>query len=282
VGLVGLGITAALEGDARGALAHFQESSAYLKRSGPSALLATSSVDMGVLANETGGFEAARAFLEEGLTLFEQLDDRRGVALTLAHLGDVAAARGDMPSARTYLIRSLAMNRELGELGGIAFVLNRFAGLAAAHDQPRRALRLAGAAAALRTLADATVAPVAQARMDRRLEPARRALGRDAAAAYGEGLSLSLEATVEEALAVTSSDQGDASWVRFDPLSTREREVAVLIARGYSNRRIATELVIGDATVATHVQHILRKLQLATRTEVAIWAERQHVSAGED
>jgi tetratricopeptide (TPR) repeat protein len=146
VGLVGLGIVAAMEGNSREALDRFQQSTAYLERIGQSALLASSAIDMGVAARESGGFEEARAFIEGALKLFEQTADQRGVALALAHLGDLSAADGDVTSARTYLRRS--------------------------------------------------------------------------------------------------------------------------------------ELVIGEATVATHVQHILRKLQLASRTEIAVWAERQHVSAG--
>jgi len=85
---------------------------------------------------------------------------------------------------------------------------------------------------------------------------------------------------VAEALAVASPEAGDPSASRRDPLSPRERDIALLIARGYSNRRVAAELVIGEATVATHVQHILRKLELTSRTEIAVWAERQLVSAG--
>jgi predicted ATPase/DNA-binding NarL/FixJ family response regulator/transcriptional regulator with XRE-family HTH domain len=280
VGLVGLGIVAAMEGNSRAALERFRQSTAYLKHIGHSTLLATSAVDMGVIASESGGFEEAREFIEDSLKLFEQLDDRRGVALALAHLGDLSAARGDVAGARTYLRRSLDVNREIEEVAGTAFVMDRFAALAAAHDSPRRALRLAGAAANLRVQADATMPAVAQVRLDSRLEPARRALGRQAVAAYNEGLALSLEAAVADAMAVAAPECGHVNATRQDPLSPRERDIAKLIARGYSNRRVAAELVIGEATVATHVQHILRKLQLASRTEVAVWAERQHVSAG--
>jgi DNA-binding NarL/FixJ family response regulator len=56
-----------------------------------------------------------------------------------------------------------------------------------------------------------------------------------------------------------------------DPLTTRQREVAVLIARGLTNRQIADALVISERTVDTHVQNILNKLELATRTQVAAW-----------
>jgi NarL family two-component system response regulator LiaR len=59
------------------------------------------------------------------------------------------------------------------------------------------------------------------------------------------------------------------------PLTAREREVAELIARGRSNKRIALELGISEKTVKAHVSSILRKLDLTDRTQVALHAVRQ-------
>ena len=56
------------------------------------------------------------------------------------------------------------------------------------------------------------------------------------------------------------------------PLSVREREVAALIARGRTNRQIAEELVIAERTVAAHVEHIMTKLDFASRTQIGVWA----------
>ncbi len=55
-------------------------------------------------------------------------------------------------------------------------------------------------------------------------------------------------------------------------LSAREREVLVYIARGDSNKVIARALDIAETTVKVHVQHILRKLGLASRVQVAVYA----------
>ena len=55
-------------------------------------------------------------------------------------------------------------------------------------------------------------------------------------------------------------------------ISRREREVAVLIADGLSNAEIARRLTLVEGTVANHVEHILRKLALRSRTQVAVWA----------
>jgi DNA-binding NarL/FixJ family response regulator len=65
-----------------------------------------------------------------------------------------------------------------------------------------------------------------------------------------------------------------------DPLSEREREVAVLIARGCTNREIARELVIAEATAVRHVANILSRLGLRSRAQVAVWVvERGLVAA---
>ncbi len=51
-------------------------------------------------------------------------------------------------------------------------------------------------------------------------------------------------------------------------LTPRESEVAVMIAEGLTNAQIATELVLAEATVKTHIKHILRKLGARHRAEV--------------
>jgi non-specific serine/threonine protein kinase len=75
-----------------------------------------------------------------------------------------------------------------------------------------------------------------------------------------------------------------ASLLRHNPelgcesteLTPREWEVAMLVARGCFNRQIADQLVVSERTVDTHVSHILRKLHLVSRAQIAAWVvERQ-------
>lgn len=58
----------------------------------------------------------------------------------------------------------------------------------------------------------------------------------------------------------------------LDSLTSREREVLRLIARGYAYKEIAKELFISVKTVETHVSSVLRKLQLSNRHELSRWA----------
>lgn len=59
----------------------------------------------------------------------------------------------------------------------------------------------------------------------------------------------------------------------IESLSAREREILALIARGAANKVIARELDIAETTVKIHVQHILRKLGLASRVQAAVYAK---------
>ena len=68
---------------------------------------------------------------------------------------------------------------------------------------------------------------------------------------------------------------------RSEQLTAREREVVELIARGWSNKRIALELGISERTVKAHVRNILVKLDLTDRTQVAVHAVREGWVRGE-
>ncbi len=57
----------------------------------------------------------------------------------------------------------------------------------------------------------------------------------------------------------------------YGGLTERERQVAVLIAQGKSNREIAKELVISEKTTERHVANILSKLGFNARTQIAAW-----------
>nr|WP_225953648.1 helix-turn-helix transcriptional regulator [Kibdelosporangium phytohabitans] len=58
---------------------------------------------------------------------------------------------------------------------------------------------------------------------------------------------------------------------RSGPLTKREQQVADLVAQGATNKEIAVRLNISRRTAEVHVDHILRKLQFASRAQIAAW-----------
>ncbi|MFB8107721.1 MULTISPECIES: response regulator transcription factor [Streptomyces] len=78
----------------------------------------------------------------------------------------------------------------------------------------------------------------------------------------------------EVAGALLAQDDAGGGTGRGSTLTEREREVLGLIADGRSNREIARALVLSEKTVKTHVSNILMKLDLADRTQAALWAVR--------
>ncbi|EFL27191.1 DNA-binding response regulator [Streptomyces himastatinicus ATCC 53653] len=83
----------------------------------------------------------------------------------------------------------------------------------------------------------------------------------------------------EVADALLSQDEAGGGQGRGGSLTDREREVLGLIADGRSNREIARRLVLSEKTVKTHVSNILMKLDLADRTQAALWAVRHGIGA---
>ncbi|MCP9959496.1 response regulator [Streptomyces sudanensis] len=84
----------------------------------------------------------------------------------------------------------------------------------------------------------------------------------------------------EVAGALLGQDQANGgSGGRGGTLTEREREALGLIADGRSNREIARALVLSEKTVKTHVSNILMKLDLADRTQAALWAVRHGLTA---
>jgi NarL family two-component system response regulator LiaR len=63
-----------------------------------------------------------------------------------------------------------------------------------------------------------------------------------------------------------------------DPLTARESAILKLVAQGLSNQEIAERLVISERTVGNHIGNILSKLQLANRTQAALYALREGIA----
>jgi predicted ATPase/DNA-binding NarL/FixJ family response regulator len=232
--------------------------------------------NLGVVSQEEGDLVAARVLFQQSADVKRQLGDTSGLALSLAKLGEVASSLGDHAGAHAYLSESVKLHHDIGDRSGIAFVFERFALAAVAHNQATRALRLGAAAHALRREVGAPLPAAASSQMEASLRHARASLGPTAAdAAWAAGQQLPLEQALEEALASptnpTAISRASDNGTR---LSTREREVALLVAEGLTNRDIAERLVVSERTAENHVARVLNRLGLRSRAQVAAWVVR--------
>jgi DNA-binding NarL/FixJ family response regulator len=83
--------------------------------------------------------------------------------------------------------------------------------------------------------------------------------------------------SAEPTLAASLLPEKPSSGRRTSPLTPREQEVALLVARGLTDRQISSELSISERTVSTHVGRILKKLKLNSRTQLAAWITEQQL-----
>jgi predicted ATPase/DNA-binding NarL/FixJ family response regulator len=310
-----LGRTEQFRGQPAAARALFLESLAVAGAAGDRGVEALNRLFLGQLAFDAGDAAAARAWAEEALAGVGATGSRRNASYALRLLGNVEARRGDADRARRLFEESLAEARQVGrwmaaepavdlanllteqhdpagarallrealrtyrdagDRQGVARSLEGCARLAAAVGSAAQAVRLAGAAAAVRAAASIPLPPPERLTLDRRLAAARAVLGaRAAGAARAEGQTLSSAQATAEALAMLEAPEPgprEPAPGRAGPLTPREREVAALVARGLTNRAIARELVITEATAERHLGNVFAKLGLASRAQLAVWA----------
>jgi DNA-binding CsgD family transcriptional regulator len=250
--------------------------------------------------------EAGR-LCEQSVSLFRRHNDRYGLSLTLAFLGTTLQLAGDSGRAAPYVQEALDLNHRNGSitsslysLGSMCFgaiaagdmatlrahtvqvvgLLRKLDGkyeepgwlwwtgvaLASGERRYRSALRLAGAADAAARRDGVHLHEYLRRQVQPWLERARAAVGSATADQLGvEGSRLSSDELMDEALR-------EADHTRSSPLSSRELEVADLVATGLTNREIAQRLIISPRTVESHVNHIKAKLGLGRRARIVSWA----------
>jgi DNA-binding CsgD family transcriptional regulator len=274
--LGGLAHMALDEGDFERALSLWEEALALERKRGSLAGISAKLGNMGYAELVRGDPERATALVDESLALAKEAKDQEMVAVCLMCLGIAATLRGDPERAQAPLRESLAMHLEMGRMIDLAEDLEGLAEAAGALDQHLRAMRLWGAAKALREAMGVPWRPAERRLHEPQLVAARARLDEATReTAFGEGKAMGLEEAVEYALSeeqttTASSPASDRSLVheQASALTQREQEVAELIARGLTNRRIAEELFLSERTVHRHVSSVLRKLGVASREQV--------------
>jgi non-specific serine/threonine protein kinase len=196
----------------------------------------------------------------------------------------LAIEDGDLHHASALLHEYYVLGRDYGSRRIAVEALHGFALLAGKHRQTERALHLISMAAKLLDPAGMPFSSYFEEDVERLIQEARCQIGDDAVdAAMWEGALLPVERAIAAVLAAdtmgpvavgapaVSAGHG-FTVVPSSLLTPRERQVAVLVAQGLTNRQIAEHLVIGETTVASHVANCLAKLGLRSRTLIAVKA----------
>ena len=277
---VGLGGVARARGDYQAAISHYQGALSLYQEIDARPEIARCLAGIASVALIQGDLGLCRASLTESLALSLATGQRLPVARGLEAFAALEARAGDAERA--------------ARLAGAALELRSAAG----HPPS------AGAGARLEDLLDPARRSLGELRATALLDEGR-AMSADEAVAYamgspaagrsaangaaaapgwprpraggGNGQAGGAPAAGGSASGVAGPAAGAAAGTAAVPstLTPREREIAALIARGLSNRAIADELVISQATVARHVANMLTKLGFSSRAQVAAWMARQ-------
>jgi non-specific serine/threonine protein kinase len=217
----------------------------------------------------------ATSLLEESLAFWTHAADQRWTVVTLTTLGHARLDQGQTLPALEVFAEAIGRARASGERVRVIRALEGCAGCFSTVD-PDAAVRLAGAVDTQRQALGTVCWPTERRSLDAWLARARTSLGPvayDAAWSDGRASTLAQALSLTEAL-IVSMQTGPSP---AGGLSRREQQVASLVARGLTNKQIAAELVVSAATVRSHVEHILTKLDLRSRAQIAAWATQQEL-----
>jgi DNA-binding CsgD family transcriptional regulator len=255
----------------------YQEGIGLARELGYALGLARFLLSLGYILLLEGDYERGAALNEEAAGLLKERGYKGGsLELALDNLGWAALLEGDHERARTSYQESLILCKELGAKLTASESLDGMACISAAEGEAERAARLFGAAEALGEALGYHHMPEEAAWREPYIAAARSRL--DEASweeAWAEGRAMPMEQAIKYALSEQkpltppSPDSEQSSSEEPPNLTRREKEVAVLVGRGLTNRRIASELFLSEHTVHHHITNILKKLNLSSRQQVA-------------
>lgn len=199
--LSNLGNAAQLMGRLEEACRYQEESLVLLRELGDQQAIATSLNNQAAVLADLGQTGKARELLEESLRIRRQLGDKRGIGKTLANLGQVLAELGEHSQAVAAQEEGLALHLEVGDKEGVVLSLEGLAFIRAAQEMWRPAVRLWGAAHALREEIQARMSSADQEDYETHLAAARSHLtGEEFNALWQEGASTLAEARATDLL----------------------------------------------------------------------------------
>jgi non-specific serine/threonine protein kinase len=279
-----LGWAAMFGNETERASALIEEAVTLQRGSGDTVGVARSLLILGFVANSRRDHERAMALYEESSALARNVGDGFAIALSLGVGALAALGQGDHQRTRALCEEGLRTSLQLKMMHLIAAYLHVAASLAGSQGKPVRSAWLWGAAEAVRESIGTVLSPFERHLYGPYMDAARTRLDEAVwEAAWAEGKAMTSEEAVEYALSEEEPssltdlvpEQSPASVPTGRLLTRREQEVAVLMARGLTNRQVAAELGVSEHTAITHVRNILKKLGFHSRARISDWVMEQ-------
>jgi predicted ATPase/DNA-binding CsgD family transcriptional regulator len=274
-----LGTTLSWMGDLPAARVQLEGALSGWRRLGHAVGTGNALLQLGLVALFDQRYDDADDLLRQALALHQQARRLIDAAYDLVLIGFVAVQRGQAAEARRCLGEAGDLLADPDDRWIFPFLLECAGTLAAAEGDAVRALRLVGVASALRHRTGLSIPPAFRACFEpwfllaqRALPPAEAEAATSSGRALAPGQSIGLDQL--RALLADEPAPGTATTRKPDELSRRERQIAAYVAQGWTNQQIADALIVSRRTVESHISHILGKLGLTTRAQVAVWATR--------
>jgi DNA-binding CsgD family transcriptional regulator len=196
----------------------------------------------------------------------------------LEALGTSAREQDDLRRAVSLFTEALSLVQDGSDLGAVANCLKSIGAVAAVAGRAAQATQLFGAAEATRERTGIGDQPPAeQIRLEQAYAPARARLSADEfAAAWAFGRNMSIDQAISEAFDL-AYDVMSAQTISPEPaagLTSRELEVLHLLVEGLADKEIAEALGMSRRTASKHVEMILAKFDVPSRTAAATYATR--------
>jgi non-specific serine/threonine protein kinase len=222
-------------------------------------------------------YKQAENWLAEQAELMRAAGNTMYLSYALRYWGFVLLQQGDVAQALAKFQEELVLMKVPEEIS--AGKLGALAAAAVVMKQMERAACLLGAVSArLETYHDVLLpyehdlhehnVAIVAAKLDESTFKTAWTAGR----ALSPQQMIELAQAVKQASATESVPRRAVVSPLPGGLTKREREVAVLVAQGKSNREIAQTLVLSEYTIASHVSNILSKLEFSSRTQIVSWA----------
>jgi len=216
-----------------------------------------------------GELARAKELFDTALSMYVSEQDQWGQGQCHTFLGVIAEASAPGPRATSHYRKAVDCLRPSRDATLLPVALICQAGVLGQRD-PANALRVVAAASAIRARVGGEFAPFYRARLERIRAAGEAALGDDAQRLWAQGARLGVDDAAALAFGAVSPRPGSPTG-----LSARELEVAGLVAEGLPNKAIAARLHLSVRTVESHVRHVLAKVGLENRTQLATWAHER-------